>query len=50
MPTVTCPSCDRDIAMHELEAKTTARRSGFSTRYRCPFCRSDVDDVAEQFA
>jgi hypothetical protein len=32
--------------MHELEAKTVAQSDGFATRYRCPFCRSDVDDVS----
>ena len=47
MPKVTCAQCGRDIAMHELEAKTVARRSGFDTRYRCPFCHEDVNDVAD---
>jgi transposase-like protein len=48
MPKVTCPDCGRDIAMHELEAKTTAKRNGFDTRYRCPFCRADVENVADR--
>jgi len=36
--------------MHELEAKTVAQSSGFDTRYRCPFCHADVDDVTERLA
>lgn len=47
VPKVHCPDCGRDIAMHELEAKTTAQSNGFNTRYRCPFCRSDMNDVTE---
>ncbi|QLG60229.1 hypothetical protein [Halorarum salinum] len=47
MPKVNCPDCGRGIGMHELEAKTTAQSGGFSTRYRCPFCRTDMDDVTE---
>lgn len=47
MPKVQCGCCDRSVGMHELEAKTVAQTSGFDTRYRCPFCRSDIDDVAE---
>lgn len=47
MPKVNCPDCGSDIAMHELEAKTVAQSSGFSTRYRCPFCRTDMDQVDE---
>jgi hypothetical protein len=35
--------------MHELEAKTVAQSSGFTTRYRCPFCRADVGDVSDNF-
>ncbi len=50
MPKVACPECGRDIAMHELEAKTVTQRDGFETRYRCPFCRSDLDDVTENLA
>ncbi len=34
--------------MHELEAKTTAKSEGFSTRYRCPFCQTDMENVADQ--
>ncbi|WP_435126530.1 hypothetical protein [Halobaculum sp. D14] len=49
MPKVHCPDCGRQIGMHELEAKTTTQSSGFSTRYRCPFCRTDMDDVTELF-
>lgn len=45
VPKVQCPDCGRQIAMHELEANTVAQSSGFDTSYRCPFCRSDVDDV-----
>ena len=45
MPKVTCPDCSRNIAMHELEARTVAQRTGFATNYRCPFCRTDIDDV-----
>lgn len=48
MPKMTCPDCDRDVALHELQTKTVARRQGFDTRYRCPFCRSDVDNVFER--
>jgi hypothetical protein len=33
--------------MHELEAKTVAQSGGFDTRYRCPFCHEDLEDVAE---
>jgi hypothetical protein len=33
--------------MHELEAKTVAQSSGFDTRYRCPFCRTDVDNPTD---
>lgn len=47
VPKVNCPDCGRQIGMHELEAKTTAQSGGFSTRYRCPFCRTDMDDVTE---
>jgi len=45
---VACTQCGRNIALHELETKTVAQSGGFSTNYRCPFCRSDIDDVAEQ--
>lgn len=45
VPKVLCPDCGRQIAMHELEAKTVAQSNGFDTSYRCPFCRSDVNDV-----
>ncbi len=47
VPKVNCPDCGRHIGMHELEAKTTAQSGGFSTRYRCPFCRTDMEDVTE---
>ncbi|MFB6167849.1 MAG: hypothetical protein ABEJ43_03280 [Haloferacaceae archaeon] len=50
MPKVDCPDCGRAIAMHELEAKTVAQSNGFETRYRCPFCRSDVEDVRKRLA
>jgi len=50
MPKLTCPECHRDIAMHEIEAKTVAQSTGFDTHYRCPFCRADVDDVTHQLA
>ena len=48
MPKMDCPDCGRSIAVHELEAKTVAQSSGFKTRYRCPFCRSDVEDVQKR--
>ncbi len=47
VPKVQCPDCERQIAMHELEAKTVAQSSGFDTHYRCPFCRTDVNNVTE---
>lgn len=47
MPKLDCPECERDIAMHELRTRTVAQRTGFETNYRCPFCQSDFDDVAE---
>jgi transposase-like protein len=50
MPRVTCPDCDQDIAVHQLETKTTTQRDGFETRYRCPFCHAEVENVAERFA
>jgi transposase-like protein len=50
MTKVHCGSCGRDIAMHELEAKTVARRSGFDTRYRCPFCHETVENVTDSLA
>ncbi|SFR33930.1 hypothetical protein SAMN04488124_0380 [Halogeometricum limi] len=49
MPKVLCTECGRDVGMHELEAKTTTQRSGFNTRYRCPYCRTDMEDVASRF-
>jgi len=33
--------------MHELETRTVAQRNDFQTSYRCPFCRSDINDVGE---
>jgi len=33
--------------MHELQTRTIARSTGFDTSYRCPFCRSDFDEVAD---
>ena len=47
MPKVNCPDCERSIAMHELEAQTVAQRQGFSTSYRCPFCRQGIEDVGQ---
>lgn len=47
MPKVNCPDCGRDIGMHELETKTVAQSDGFDTRYRCPFCRTEMNDVTE---
>lgn len=44
---VACPDCGRSIAMHELETRTVAQRNDFRTNYRCPFCRSDINDVGE---
>ncbi|MDS0295808.1 hypothetical protein [Halogeometricum luteum] len=49
MPKVLCTECGRDVGMHELEAKTTTRRDGFDTRYRCPYCRTDMEEVASRF-
>lgn len=40
-----CPDCGRAIAMHELETRTVAQSTGFRTSYRCPFCRTDFDDI-----
>lgn len=48
MPKLTCPDCDREVGVHELETKTVARTQGFDTHYRCPFCRSDVENVFER--
>ncbi|SNZ16046.1 hypothetical protein SAMN06269185_2682 [Natronoarchaeum philippinense] len=45
MPKVDCPDCERHIAMHELEARTVTQGDGFSTNYRCPFCRGNIEDV-----
>jgi len=50
MTKVSCPDCDRSIAMHELEARTVTQRSGFDTSYRCPFCRGDIEDVRSHLA
>jgi hypothetical protein len=50
MVTVSCDGCGRDVAVRELEAKTVARASGFDTRYRCPFCRTDIDGIAEKLS
>lgn len=50
MPALNCPACERTIGMHELKAKTTACSGGFSTKYRCPFCRTDKDSVADYMA
>ena len=44
---VACPDCSRSIAMHELETKTVAQRNDFQTNYRCPFCRSDINNVGD---
>jgi hypothetical protein len=49
VPKLTCSECGRQIGMHELEAKTTAQSGGFSTRYRCPFCQTDLEDVTEDW-
>ncbi|QLC32651.1 hypothetical protein EFA46_004130 [Halarchaeum sp. CBA1220] len=45
MPKLDCPECERGIAMHELQTRTVAQRTGFETNYRCPYCRSDFEDV-----
>ncbi|MFB6106527.1 MAG: hypothetical protein ABEJ70_06110 [Halobacteriaceae archaeon] len=45
MAELECPDCSRSIAMHELETRTVAQRTGFQTTYRCPFCRADFEDV-----
>lgn len=47
MPTLACPDCGSEVAMHELDTRTVARPNGFETTYCCPFCRSDLDDVGE---
>lgn len=47
MPKVRCSDCDRKVGMHELETKTVAQTTGFNTRYRCPFCRTDIENVSE---
>lgn len=47
MPKLACPECGRDVAMHELDTQTVAQRNGFETNYRCPFCRTDFEDVAK---
>jgi len=31
--------------MHELGTRTVAQPGGFKTTYRCPFCRTDFDDI-----
>ena len=49
VPKVRCPECGRDVAMHELEARTVAQRSGFKTTYRCPFCRAEFDSPSDNF-
>jgi DNA-directed RNA polymerase subunit RPC12/RpoP len=48
MAKVHCTECGRDVGMHELEAKTVTERDGFSTTYRCPYCRTNMEDVAER--
>ncbi|MFC7044149.1 hypothetical protein ACFQH6_00875 [Halobacteriaceae archaeon GCM10025711] len=45
MTKLECPDCGRAIAMHELETRTVAQSTGFRTSYRCPFCRTDFDDI-----
>lgn len=47
MSKVACPHCGRDVAMHELDTQTVAQRNGFQTTYRCPFCRSNFDEVSD---
>ncbi|WP_435099126.1 hypothetical protein [Halarchaeum sp. P4] len=47
MPKLDCPECERGIAMHELQTRTVAQTTGFETNYRCPFCRSDFDEVGD---
>ena len=34
--------------MHELEAKTVAQRDSFETHYRCPYCGTTMEDVADR--
>ncbi|SFF80818.1 hypothetical protein SAMN04488063_0366 [Halopelagius inordinatus] len=48
MPKVNCTGCGRDVGMHELEAKTVTQSTGFDTRYRCPYCRTDMENVTER--
>lgn len=33
--------------MHELETRTIAQSAGFDTNYRCPFCRSDFENIQQ---
>lgn len=47
MPKLDCPDCGRGIAMHELETQTVAQATGFETSYRCPFCRTDFEEVKQ---
>lgn len=46
---IACPDCDRGVAMHEIETRTIAQKGEFQTNYRCPFCRSDFEDVTKMF-
>ncbi|MFB6253414.1 MAG: hypothetical protein ABEI06_02265 [Halobacteriaceae archaeon] len=45
MPDLNCPDCGQSIAMHELETSTVAQSEGFKTKYRCPFCHTDFEDI-----
>jgi len=47
VPKVSCPECRREVPVHRLETKTVAQREGFTTNYRCPFCRADFDSAAD---
>ncbi len=49
MPDIECPECGRQIAMHELETRTVARREEFETTYRCPYCGGDFPDPSGLF-
>lgn len=47
VPKVSCPDCGQEVPVHRLETQTVAQREGFTTNYRCPFCRADFDNAAQ---
>lgn len=46
MPKLECPDCAREVGVHELDTQTVAAGGTFTTRIRCPFCRSTFEDVS----